>query len=1004
MKMMTLPTSSSLKYYFLFLLFIIATTNISPVQSQTIVLPPDELNSVIWLLRFYGIVDVGQTSNEICANAQFTCALITSDQKYHVTFIDLTVTAFQYVGEWTDLNMTQLIFPELLSLTINDYPGNTNYTYNPLDYLQNLPKLSSLRILNDLRISSIPNTFDQAFPILQQLTLDCENLTRIDNFFNITSLQLIDIEAPNLGWVQINDPQYLPNLITLSIVMQSIYDTNWVFRDTRFPNLYSMYYCYGKIPGNNSLIFFVMTPSVREVRVATLGSQSTILPVSDYPANIKVLKVSGLTARHNPGLVSAYPNLQEYSFTDSNITTNPFNTSVPASMTELSLANNDLAFSFPLPPSFLANSPSSMQLNLESNMGIDGIVPNEFCNIAGLNIKSTSVTVLPDCFWCYIDNTQAIQTDISKPGGFSCIFSVDTTTLNSIRGVFNISGVNIGWGGPSTELQVIIPNKLLQGTMNPRNGIVQSKNIVFNPNDPSLTESFIITEVGFLVDTVNVASQTLDEKFIDIHYQYVNLDTIPDFKMSDGSTCVLVQHNATTNTSTCSTKFNFITNNPTILASNQHISQSITFNFKPTIINSLSINNPPMTVNLNGYFGLNITHGRITINDTIGCDIIGAGVATIDSIQCKFNQVLASGPATITVVVPNGQYTSKSLLFIPFPLPTDNSCQTKTSNCNGHGTCINGQCVCEPGWYDNCKLQSNTNPDVIFQVNNTDPAPKFEYNDFEFSFNIIAVQELDINDVVIKELQTKKWNVTDLSTTDIVNINYELVKTIDFPTVDVITTVGFSNQSRTISFGGEDIQLANGAIKIGVNVTNWPFENVLSHLRVVFSTVVNNDQFIQDKCSGELTEIQSFQNFIDNADSLQYLRVVKDNVQFFGRFLEYSVSDGRKTYSKTEVMNTTVLNIDQSLAIIGIHLPQCQSCLLDPDFSALIVHDDSSNDECDNEKNNTWKIIVGVVVGAVGAAAIGVAIYIIIKKNKYYFVRRSASVDMKRFKKNKDIN
>ncbi|EGG15886.1 hypothetical protein DFA_09555 [Cavenderia fasciculata] len=98
-------------------------------------------------------------------------------------------------------------------------------------------------------------------------------------------------------------------------------------------------------------------------------------------------------------------------------------------------------------------------------------------------------------------------------------------------------------------------------------------------------------------------------------------------------------------------------------------------------------------------------------------------------------------------------------------------------------------------------------------------------------------------------------------------------------------------------------------------------------------------------------------------------------------FIDYVLSDGRPTFSKTSIVNKTASssNDQQSTLLIGISMPQSSESILDPDFTPLLI--DKSNDSgC--IKSNTWRIIVGVVVGVVGAVAIAVASIILIKKKR----------------------
>ncbi|EGG15871.1 hypothetical protein DFA_09540 [Cavenderia fasciculata] len=257
-------------------------------------------------------------------------------------------------------------------------------------------------------------------------------------------------------------------------------------------------------------------------------------------------------------------------------------------------------------------------------------------------------------------------------------------------------------------------------------------------------------------------------------------------------------------------------------------------------------------------------------------------------------------------------------------------CIINTNNCNGHGSCVNGQCQCDDGWVDDCRLKNEKDTNVIFKPNVTSPTSSFSFNNFTFSFNLVEIQELDIDGNVAKRLESNSWLLNDRSTNDLVSLSYDLVShqnDSDYSLLNVTSIVEFSNSSRSIQFGDDIIQLGAGSIK----------------------SIINNEQSIIG-CDDSINTIESFQQS-SNDDSIQYLRVVKDNVQFFGRFIDYCLSDGRKTYSKTQLINTTAIDQDNSIALIGISLPQSQSSILDPDFSALIINPDSYG-KCDSKSDN----------------------------------------------------
>ncbi|EGG14882.1 hypothetical protein DFA_10755 [Cavenderia fasciculata] len=69
------------------------------------------------------------------------------------------------------------------------------------------------------------------------------------------------------------------------------------------------------------------------------------------------------------------------------------------------------------------------------------------------------------------------------------------------------------------------------------------------------------------------------------------------------------------------------------------------------------------------------------------------------------------------------------------------------------------------------------------------------------------------------------------------------------------------------------------------------------------------------------------------------------------------------------------------------------SMSIDPDFTPLLTP--SSGDDC-NKADQKWKIIVGVVVGVIGGAAVAFILVVSAKRARWYYIRnRSATIKMK---------
>ncbi|EGG16021.1 hypothetical protein DFA_09693 [Cavenderia fasciculata] len=319
-------------------------------------------------------------------------------------------------------------------------------------------------------------------------------------------------------------------------------------------------------------------------------------------------------------------------------------------------------------------------------------------------------------------------------------------------------------------------------------------------------------------------------------------------------------------------------------------------------------------------------------------------------------------------------------------------CQRTTYNCFGHGQCnVQGICQCNQDFnpVDNCRTQFiNT----TITPNETNPTVSFDIDGIDFSMEFYSIQELDQDDRIKKELfvNMNQWIVnmtTDNITTtvdyslNITNYNTSVPGYNPYKGVTVSSTISFSSIARDISFANQVLNISPYSIKQSVSINGWIYSSNVATLRVVFLSTITNNQTTTFGC--DQLNVDSFQ-YDNSIDSIQYLRVVKDNIQFNGRFIEYAVADNSSVISRTKLISLTPLNETnlESIAMIGVNLPQCQSCVLDPDFSPLLV-DKGSQDDCDS-KSNTWRIIVGCVVGGFAAIAITVTSTLLYKKKKIF--------------------
>ncbi|EGG21605.1 hypothetical protein DFA_01491 [Cavenderia fasciculata] len=965
-----------------------------------------------------------------------------TDGSIHISQIDVLIAPSSMVDSgFPSASLTEFEFPQLTVMSIRMQGVTKSASLCILDRMKTLFQLRRLTLDLDPTVITVPTDFMVDKPQLNIVTLNTPNLVNATSILKSPQMVSIEIYSNTMTDLMIDSSYYSPNLRTLRLKVNCSIPLHWEIMQSSFPALYIFYLSadictskiivdvYAKVAYLSSTLPLQVTGDIRiqihspESVVQLVDSGNFIQPIADFTPFKKLTTLYILYLfKHNiipyyylshnfdtivsRSISSSSLLFKEKTlvptcsliFNQPNISTPKWATKistfpsipVPATLTMLDISNNLITGQ---PPSYLLDlNPSKLTLLISTNIGIVGTIPQSYCSLNYLNIQGTSITSIPDCFWCYPDSVLA--TDLSRPPNVQCDIRFDSFTVVSLHSFYNITGSNLGWGInlPNIQNEFVIPNKQLSFVLDLNNGMNQNITLTLQ----SQNYTFLVKEASVFLYSIKVISQSVYS--VELNATFSRLNTLPDMmpKLFVGSVpCIILQVYTDKNVR-CATVDSIANERNNLWANNSYSSSVVSFK-RDTLVTSVTIEPqtyPPTNLIVQGYFGSSYSQSSfVAVRVGDGNPYFYCNITSFNStvIECKFEKIPPSGQAYFVINIPNGFFGSDSLVSLPFPPTPNDDCESKTKNCYGHGKCVNGQCVCDPGYYDDCRLQ--TDPNIIVESNKTDPT--FSYKDYSFSFRMVAIQELDVDDTILYHLETTKWNSSEQSYQDHSAITYQLVShhnqsssssdTVNFLNTNVTSIFEFSNQSRTVQFGGDNIQLASGSIKISVNITNWPFQSVLSSLRVLFSTVINTNQFIVG-CDDTMNEVEAFQRFSDGG-SIQYLRVVKNNTQFFGRFLEYSVSDGRKTFSKTELLNVTKKDDIDSVAIIGIGLPQSRQAILDPDFSALIVNNQLYG-ECGESNNDHWKLIVGVVVGVVGGVCLATIIYFFVKSNRFYFIRK----------------
>ncbi|EGG15951.1 hypothetical protein DFA_09622 [Cavenderia fasciculata] len=1045
-----------------------------------------EVNSVIFFIKQYGVLGA-PTDSTICSYVNGV-SRVTCDADGHITFLRFFQDSFTNVGNPDP--STVLVLPKVKTLMIHGASQVANSSINVATYIKNLPLLSQLSFETDKSITYLPATFPEGLPSLQLFDAKDNSIRSIGNFFNNSNLLRVAIVEP-IESVTIDSTLNLPKLNSIEMGTGAGV-LGFTFTQSSFPTLRTL--TIKQNQGSTVTINHDYNDQILTLIKCTGGEGlrksdfSTCKVTFTNPSIITNLEIGGQNSSITPPIGPDYSHLSYLAWIHANLTTFPG--SFPSRLGSLTLTgNNFVTLPFVLPASLAAADFSKNYLT--GTIDVDAMCANTVAGIdlsgnpnllainidsclQSINIQSTGITTVPDCYYCYL-GSQYVRTDLTVPPNFVCNVTIDNSDLIVVQsGHTRITGTKLGWGTYKLYEPYImsrgIPNRNVNIAFSSTNLTLPTTYAIKFTEDaepPTATATFVEGGVSLLQvttshDTPNLTNFTIEVlKYNPVYFNHT-------VTINQSTPCVII--NSTTTQINCFVSPPLASGVYLVDVANPYYNQTVPVTITgkdycqqstdychgngqcnqdgQCVCNSNAyyddcskpypklssgefgvVNN--QTVSLYGDFGpYGQLNPSIQINNTLECTVVDKsqfvinctlanpptpGLASVqlqvDGLDVMVRNILKLRPPPSNGGNPGGNTTTGSTSSPttsatttggPTPDTPQQQCEKQTSNCYGHGVCdVNGICQCQDTYNqnDNCftKFINTT-----ITPNTTSPTVSFDIDGIDFQFEVVSIQELDFDSNIVKELFISNYTwIVNASTNNITTIvDYQLnttlknssttdINSILFQSVSVLSTISFSSKPRDIQFGDQQLHINANSIKLSVNVTNWQYSSNLATLRVVFRTITINDQTVEYDCNDKQIDALTY----DSLSSLQYLRVIKDDIQFNGRFIDVALSDGRPTYSQTEVISLTqsTSNDEQSIALIGINLPQCQSCVLDPDFSPLLI--DKSNDSgC--EKSNNWRIIVGCVVGGIGAVAIAVGSIITYKKIKK-FKSDSACIESK---------
>ncbi|EFA80554.1 tenascin C-like protein [Heterostelium album PN500] len=947
----------------------------STIVDSQLPLNSDDLVSIRWIAQQFSTpwdmnaTDCNSIQKSINKprNLGFICINDTLNTKQYVSTLDINIDYTAVDNGFPNSSITQLIFPKISGINIIQKKLLKNPSLNILKLLDHsdysnlsinsirvgLTQLAWLISFDSMNIT-FPNNFPNFIQIYSFALLRCNISNDVPNKVLISPTNFIYLTTTNPPLVV--DLKVTKNYTLRNLFADFTTYSTYTFDESVFPSLVSInavFYLKTRVLTEFGIFDPIRNGTVYIDSTCTSLQQLSITNQTVYPLDLSALPVSSFTTSNNNQLFIFKKQL--VSFTRK-LYNGPFPDESMFSTASVPIVEGNIIPATTLP---LYNNLTNLVSILVSSSSVYGPVPERYCQLTVVDLSGTNISSIPDCFKCYWDKFKDIFLERN-------VFHYQPS--------ITIRGKNLGYTSEQPSLFTIqVPNEM----------------IVFTPTSPIGTFNLIFKTYQ--------GSQTIPISIITGNY----IKNISYIQLPNSLTIILSGlFNTSSNIKVILDSYNYQVlglNEESIEMAYDHVFDvdkilnirfdstsdvfNLTLDYKkvyPLISAISNIKSEGGVISLFGYFGDNGQNNiSVLINNNSSCTAISQSNSTI---VCNADK-LPVGILPIILKVDGYSFSTNIKVGQYNPEEVSVDCGSSKPLCNGNGDCkATGVCQCNSG-FNGYYCENKIFEGGVIGENLTTPTPTFRADGQEFTFNMLAVEELDSSRKVVKSIPTNNWNFTTTKTTTTTISQYRLIHS----SIEIIeATIQYSSEPMNIEFAGMSYVLPPYSIKLSVSIEGWTYQSLLSTLRVVFSTAFEQQQ----ECGGEKNTIST--NQIDK--SLNYLKIVKNGVSFYGKFYDVSLSDGQPTYSFVEIVNGEANTSDIS---IGINLSQCQRCLIDPDFSLLVA----IQDKCE-EKSKTWIIITIVVVVGVFVAALLVVGAIYIKKHKSS-IKVKFEIMLERFEKNK---
>ncbi|KAK5577910.1 hypothetical protein RB653_002858 [Dictyostelium firmibasis] len=391
-------------------------------------------------------------------------------------------------------------------------------------------------------------------------------------------------------------------------------------------------------------------------------------------------------------------------------------------------------------------------------------------------------------------------------------------------------------------------------------------------------------------------------------------------------------------------------------------------------------------VSIDGWFGDDddATHTLSSYTVTIGqldCTVTSVNKSTI---KCN----LGSGTGTKNIKIINTKYTN--VIFNGIGLFSyRNQIKTCPNNCTSinNGRCINstGECECInkfTGFDCSLSIPTSPQPSTNSTVNNTGGVT-INNQDTAYEISIISLNEISFDgSIIISHQLNRNWSI-DSNNTELNKFKFSQTLINNTCTITYMIEE-IKNENKNFTFGTTTFTLEKDSIKLTVSINNYQYQSTLNTLQLVFYSAVSTNTDSTDnnnECNKKEASIDTSE--VNNQQVSNYIQISKNSKILVGRFINQVISDSRATFmSSTIIKDNNDSSTSTSSIKLGLNLPHCNECLIDPDFSVLVSPDFKQSCSDDGSNKNKWLIPVAVVVPVVGCALIFVVAIIIFKKNR----------------------